>query len=498
MKYITRNHPSALGIWALCEDGVVLSLHGPASFSLTADGSVADSMHDRSRGSAMRALLQVDGWDSLTAAATTDQYMVPWSANPAIAQVGVETSDKRIIDSLHFRAFPLPLMANRETTPWGHDGAVLIGRMDAGTVDGENVVANGIIDWARSDGEDCLRLLATDQLSGVSIDGGPDNVVEEIIDQDDDGWPTDWLVHYENYECMGLTLTPFPAFANTKIKLDAALPADVAEDVDEEEGSGDQAEDVVNASADLTLIIASGDVQLDRPSLDWFDDPRFAGLTRWTIGDEDKRGFRHVFGHLAPWSECHIGVQDSCVLAPRSRTNYAHYTLGRIQCAEGCRVDVGGVAFHIGHADKRLAARPAAAHYDNTANCAAYVVVGEDDFGIWVSGALRRGLSDDELIEIEAARLSGDWRNVNDNLELVASLCVNTGGFPVVDTSVTASGEVETMIASLMPPDNELLPAVRVADASLQAKVTGLERVVRPLLDAEADRLRERVHGSML
>jgi hypothetical protein len=93
----------------------------------------------------------------------------------------------------------------------------------------------------------------------------------------------------------------------------------------------------------------------------------------------------------------------------------------------------------------------AASHYDNTGTVAADVRAGEDEYGIWVAGALRSTLTDEQIREFRAAPLSGDWRRIGGRLELVAALAVNTPGFPVPRTRarvLVASGHQQSVIAA--------------------------------------------------
>lgn len=237
----------------------------------------------------------------------------------------------------------------------------------------------------------------------------------------------------------------------------------------------------------ITILTASGVIPV-HPSVEWFDDPGFKRLTRWTVEDSGR-----VYGHIAPWGQCHIGVTDSCVTAPKSLSNYAYFMLGRLRCEEGCRVDVGAVTFDTGHADKRLNARAAAAHYDNTGTVAADVVMGEDEFGIWVAGALRPTLSDEQIRVIEAAKPSGDWRGVDGHLEMIATLLVNTPGFGTYEDQIDEDGRVETMIASLMPYNEA--QSERNRFVAFDKELANLQRLTRPLLDAEVKELNNRMYG---
>jgi hypothetical protein len=53
-------------------------------------------------------------------------------------------------------------------------------------------------------------------------------------------------------------------------------------------------------------------------------------------------------------------------------------------------------------------------------------------FGIWFAGALRPCLAKEDIRALRAAPLSGGWRQIDGNLELVAALTVNVPGFPIV------------------------------------------------------------------
>jgi hypothetical protein len=173
------------------------------------------------------------------------------------------------------------------------------------------------------------------------------------------------------------------------------------------------------------------------PPAEWFDNPELTELTPITV-DEDGR----IFGHAAPWDTCHLGIPGVCTTAPQTETNYAYFLLKEVLCEDGERVPCGTITLGTGHADKAMGRGDATAHYDDTGFAAADVNVGEDEFGIWVAGALRPDLSAERAREMRGAVLSGDWRSVNGNLELVALLAVNVPGFPVPRArALVAAGE---------------------------------------------------------
>jgi hypothetical protein len=174
------------------------------------------------------------------------------------------------------------------------------------------------------------------------------------------------------------------------------------------------------------------------PPGEWFDPPLLTGPTPLTVTDEGQ-----VFGHLATWGQCHIGF-NQCVTPPVSMTNYAHFRTGEILTEEGLRFAVGQITLGTGHADQQANARAAARHYDHTGSAVADVIAGEDEFGIWVAGALRSTVAPEQIRELMAADVSGDWRRVGGNLELVGILAVNVPGFPKVRVA-----EVDGLVASL-------------------------------------------------
>lgn len=157
----------------------------------------------------------------------------------------------------------------------------------------------------------------------------------------------------------------------------------------------------------------------------WFENPQLSAPTPLTV-DADGR----VFGHIATWGTCHTGNRG-CLTPPRSKSGYAYFRTGEVRFDDGSAVPVGQITVGGGHAGLSLNANAAAAHYDSTSTAACDVAAGEDEFGIWVAGATRPGISEEMLHALRAAAPSGDWRQINGVLELVAVLQVNVPGFPV-------------------------------------------------------------------
>ena len=202
-----------------------------------------------------------------------------------------------------------------------------------------------------------------------------------------------------------------------------------------------------------------------------------------------------VYGHLAVWDSCHISHPDDCVSPPQSATGYAYFHTGAVLTADGEEVAVGHLTMNTGHASQEKRALAALAHYDDTGTVAADVRAGEDAYGIWVAGAMRSKLSEEQVRSMRSAPLSGDWRRVNGNLELVAALAVNVPGFPVPRPSGRRSaGHTQALVASgMIPPRKVRKPGTEgaLSTEDLRYLKQLARREKRAATDALARRLNE-------
>lgn len=159
-----------------------------------------------------------------------------------------------------------------------------------------------------------------------------------------------------------------------------------------------------------------------------------------------------VYGHAAIWGSCHRGFLggqfEQCVTPPRSATNYEQFHQGYVQTAEGERVAIGKITFDTDHAPLTADVVAATRHYDNTGSVGAYVRATNGKHGIWISGALREDLASSAITALRANPLSGDWRQMNGNLEMVAALAVPVNGFstPQLALSASVEGGVQALI----------------------------------------------------
>jgi hypothetical protein len=398
------------------------------------------------------------------------------------------TPDGRMIaeGALESRDFPLPFMALFETGPGGHEGAKLAGRIDGIEMDGHNFVGSGVVDLGEA-GQELIRLRQAGMPLGVSFDLAVDEM--ELRRKDD---PMGEAIPEEEEMEAFLNGDAIMVFTKGTILGATAAPMQAIDEANEieilvEDGEGKPA--VIRAHAALEIAdihvpwtfttgtapsgvirkITRQGVEVEyepwqagtirdsvmydvpllasaafpvHPPLAWFEDPKLTEPTPITYTEDGR-----VFGHLAPWEGCHYGY-STCVPPPCSSYNYAYFRTGELKTAEGELIPVGKIMFcrdggkHV-DADPRMSAREAAEHYDDTTKLGAYVSAGEDEWGIWLAGAVKPGLSDEELQHLRANLPSGDWRPVGMSSELIAAFSVPVGGFavPRADLYLAASAK---------------------------------------------------------
>ena len=199
--------------------------------------------------------------------------------------------------------------------------------------------------------------------------------------------------------------------------------------------------------APAVTLTASGERWV--PPSEWFEDPQLPGPTFTTLEDHPQ-GTR-IYGHLACWSSCHTGFPGVCVTPPQNYSGYSAFHLGTVYTDNG-PVKVGQLSLGGGHADTRLDARAALAHYDNVATAVADIRVGEDAHGIWFAGWLRPNITEQQRYELLAHKVSGDWRNVAGAQEMIALCCVNVPGF-ITRSSVVDGVQVGLVAAAGPAPE---------------------------------------------
>lgn len=343
---------------------------------------------------------------------------------------GVWTGDGRRIAAEALRwDTPLPLRRVREDFG-AHTGAVTVGaiteieREEDGRIRWAGVIFN-TADGLAAASEMRERFDAAGLRYGISVDlDDPEVEVEE----DEERAMVRMTVLQARLR--GATLCDIPAFA------------DAYGSLDETEAEDDEAQDIEEDVDDDLPVLTAAAVRLAPAA--WYANPQLDGPSALTVTPDGR-----IFGHMALWDTCHVGFPGMCVTPPHSRTGYSYFHTGLVRTSDGQEVAVGHITMDTGHASTRLSARDTVAHYDNTGTIVADIAVGEDEHGVWVAGAVRSGISADKIDEIQAAAVSGDWREIKGSLELVALLSVVSPGFPIPRArALAASGMMKALIAT--------------------------------------------------
>lgn len=400
----------------------------------------------------------------------------------------------------------------------GHYGAVTCGRIDDMSrieQEGFNLIAGDGVFGTDEHGQMAQLLVVEQTQRFVSID--PRDVDAAIVEieictsgiYDDEGNPVpdvyEWWVRYTSLVIGAATIVATPALQQAVITMaNVPLP-----------------DSPLATERAPAAVVASGIPTIPRKAA--FDNPGFhVGDQRLVRQPDGKYACPltildngELFGHVAYWGQRHTSFVSKKVTPPRSKTALAHYLTGPgVECDGGEFVaGVGQITMGCGHAAAHLGHAAARAHYDGGYGAVqvADVRSGEDDFGIWIAGAMRADLTPDQVRAFKATNLSGDWREIGERgqLELLAVLAgVTVQGFPIVSrASLAAAGgpEVDDIaVRAGMNPDGSvksLVAAGRVQTISPEARFSQLEHLVEMLMDekvareqlAAQDQLRELV-----
>jgi len=355
----------------------------------------------------------------------------------------------------------------QEHADGGHDGKVAVGVIDHVWIDDGALWGRGRFDLGDEVGANVARKVSEGLAGTVSVDTNDlidATVAYGIYDRDDQPVDTTHMEFFElmealesgelrelavisNWRLGGATLVQDPAFHTDRngsgsAFIESATPPDPEEEDREATTAGattaptttepapaPQEEHVANLTAAAGIApetttwaekVASG-APMEPPS-EWFTNPNLTGPTKVRVTDSGR-----VYGHIACWNTDHIGFTGQGVRPPKSSTNYAHYRRHRVRCADGSSILAGTVVMGTGHADLYMSSSTAMDHYDHTGYNVADVAVGEDRYGIWMSGSLKPGVSALQVLTLDRYSLSGDWRNG----ELVGVCVVNVPGFPI-------------------------------------------------------------------
>lgn len=452
---------------------------------------------------------------------------VRWAG--VICMEGTPTGDGRLIEhgALKWNVSPSDPIPFRHVVEdvGGHDGAQVSGRIEnIVRLSGGRIWADGDFDIDSEVGVESRRQVKEKLARGVSVD--LDDVAfelriasevydEAMLPEDPDAEPSeperdaegrvtvvavnpsDEVMVTTSARVRAATQVATPAFAEAYIDLvdeDYETPTGVDDSGDSDDDEDDEEEERTSEPVtENSLIAAAAPVH---PPKAWFANPKLTEPTPVTV---DSKG--RIYGHVATWDVCHIANPygtNECVSAPHSDTDYAYFHTGSVETKEGDTLGVGRITMDTKHAEANARHAAASDHYDHTGTAAADVRAGEDDFGIWISGAIRPGVSAAQVRTLRASPLSGDWRMIGGNLEMVAALAVNVPGFPIPrPKGLVASGAVTSIQAAGMVAPAGIEEAVPGSTQVLSDRdITYLKRLAQKGREAEAAEMAAKVRKS--
>lgn len=196
------------------------------------------------------------------------------------------------------------------------------------------------------------------------------------------------------------------------------------------------------------------------PPAAWFANPQLTGPVKVMVTDEGR-----VYGHIAAWDTPHAGNPDvTAPHAPPQARDYGKFHRHPVRCADGTKIKTGPLATNGHSSVEEPSVWKVMAHYDNPQFVVADVVCGEDAHGIWVSGALRYGVTPVQVMMADRYSFSGDWRG----RELLAACSASTPGF-----HLDADETVRSLVASAEPGHvvADGITRVRVEDGEVVAMI---------------------------
>jgi hypothetical protein len=354
---------------------------------------------------------------------------------PELALMGVKTGDGRLLEEAGrgVRDLPRTIYGQFQNAD-GHSQAPVIGTLYEVTFD--DGVASGrgwLID--NPDGRAAVQYIKTQSLRHNSVD-----LAEVKARFDYDEASDEVNIVFTNWKIAATTLVGKPAFANAAAELledDELVASWMTED-------GPLVVDLplvmsMDVADDAEIVADAGPL----PPWELFHQPESERPQKLTVGAPDDDGWIPVSGHLALWDSCHDGVIGRCTRVPRPDDDYASYNKPGVLTSRGI-VGTGPIFLNGGHRKARNGDYISA--YGGVENSWADVRVTAGRLGPWLSGYVRPGVNDTQVLAARASRISGHWKGSR----LKAIVSVNAEGFDVPGDgfSIDENGFVDELVAS--------------------------------------------------
>lgn len=378
----------------------------------------------------------------------------PWEG--VLTVEGEESGDGRLFGhgSLDWAELPMPLMY-QPASVGGHDASVLAGAITFAARKDNQIFGRGHVFGNMLDSEHGAGIRNMMETGGVSVDvdSVKDADVEMVFADGEAGlMAKPELTVFHRGRIRGATMVAFPAFVEAKLSF---TNKEMLTASTETCGCGFSEDDYSTCE----IIISSGQSHTitipNVPPAEWFTEPTdVQAKGALTITDEGR-----VFGWLAPSGVTHRSVRKTVPMG--GNVDYTRFMKGETIVAGGGRVVSGVITGNCGHADTEnygtLANRKK--HYDDSCSVFANIAVGQrPGKGVWVAGALRHGVTSEQVATAMGCTLSGDWQPHPDKpgvQEFIAALLVPVPGFAMARTQAS----VMTASASVLYQDGVLTAA---------------------------------------
>jgi len=472
-----------------------------------------------------------------------------------LAPLGVRSGDNRMLAmpepgaQPQTRDLPLPLLY-MEKTGNGHDNSVVVGRIDRVWFENDALMGEGVIDLGNDTAREVTRLIDGGYHRWVSI--RVDNATSEyqlyrgdqLLDASEFEVRTDGDTQVipedveevevaTKWRLMNAAIVAEPAFQEAVI----GLVDDEDEDTEENEGEGtggpgedddefakkdkkpepddkDDGKDEdkakggknippwlrkkkdmsVSTTAPIFAALLASAAPV-RPPGEWFEDPGLERPTPLTVSDDGR-----IFGHVAVWNTAHVGYPKRRVTPPRD-CDYSLFHHGYVRTAEDRDIAVGTIVLGADHAAVDAHITEATLHYAHSGYGVAVVRAGEDEHGVWISGAVCPDVDEVRLAALRRCSLSGDWRGIDGKARFIAALAVNVPGFPTPREQTDEHGVTTALVAAgALAQESRETPNAYVALDPASAREWAREAFseLRRLEEAEKERARLAVEFAAL
>ncbi|WP_229434723.1 phage head morphogenesis protein [Nocardia farcinica] len=256
------------------------------------------------------------------------------------------------------------------------------------------------------------------------------------------------LSRWDAVEIMSAALVSVPEFRETWIRLGVGEPAG-------------------ELSPQMALVAAAANARVVEPHrypAEFFTDPELTEVAPIHVNSQGR-----VLGYLALWKTEHRAYPGLKKTPYHSNSGYADFHQSSAHLDDGTVKRVGRLTVGGGHGPVGRGARAALAHYDDVSTCWALVIAGENERGIWVSGAIH-AQADEKMVQLALGTPhSGHWERVGGHPELIAAHAVNTPGFGIYEKVADREGDL-AMVASFGPaPINHDVPTTVLDQVAFRA-----------------------------